>query len=644
MLFEYTYIVMISSPRLIDACIKIPHDRTPTPTPPTRTRTRSQIRDQTNPSLDPTYSRSLKRLTAFLARKAMNSRPKTQNIADKKWRLSLAGIGLSAVSFWLLYQYPAPLPLGDVGIASLDDAVFWSNEYAIPKNRLVDKLDLHTGQLQRVAFGTIQSLGSANSRNERFVFVNGVHIYDASSGQRLWSNQFVDQESLLVGEDFVLSVGEENVSISDFSTGFKRPARMQVTIPGLFKPFRELGPAIQAIEGTNRFVCLVNTKAGLNVRVYEIDHDKLREVATWPCYGLPIVQHAGQLLTLAIDKVEVRSLPDCQLIKTHALPPSLRDWSEIEVSGDLFRFFNPNLRRTSFGSLNDFQLIPELDLATELAVGDKPGDTRLHVLANAKDRQVSRLAVYDSRERRIIYDSQPMRHLSKVTVWDRKLVQVHADFGLTVEVIDLATGKLVGRYQPYLWRVWAIALVAASSVGWYMLWSTLDTAWHGWMLPSHAFVLALFLPPLLGTLSPHIRSPLSEPALMTVVAAVFGLTIHLCYHAIYGKLAWPLRFGCVAMWLAGLMAIARWQNMWMWEAFGQSAIGFICLAILLLGALKASRPRIVHVSRHNARAVEQTPELTPALAVHCCTSSFLSAAWRSCSRLLGQIGSRVMAT
>lgn len=477
--------------------------------------------------------------------------------------LLLPALALVAGAMFVSHDFLAPLPQGGCFETLLPehDCVVWSYQKYNPPDQPshVAQLDLKTGQVSRVKLAKVAVMLEPR-RGLRVDNYNGIGIYD-SSGNSLWQDPTQGFE-YLVGDRYLLRQQHGQLTILDMAPVFDNPTRDQkleseplvLNVPGLIERYIWLHHAVvQPIAGTNRFLC-VSRDVPIGVSVYEIEAGQVRLVDSWPYGGGPVIQHAGKIWSSVPKKreVEVRSLADLQIVKRLQLPTEMTDWVTLTHRHDLFCFTSQKTRQVIVCRLSDFQPIPELNmpLLTDCAE-QQAEDRRFHLLTDGQKLNSRRVVVYDSELSRIVYDASLPMGLLEVGVDDGHLVLVTAAMGLTVELIDLSTGKVSRTHRPFVGSLLLITVVGWLALIWLVAWCYCSNKWRLSPLVSIILLSLLIGTPFMWRIQTiGYFNILRRPAVDCLLVILFTHCFLVALYAAYGPQRLLLRLSVLFLWLA----------------------------------------------------------------------------------------------
>ncbi len=462
------------------------------------------------------------------------------------------------------FRPPAPSVQGYVQFVPAANAVVWPFQDGA-KRQQVCKLDLSSGAVQTVPKNSL--FGQVNSRQQRFHFDDGVSVHDAETGKLLWQNRHLTGYDLLVGDHYLLGVDLRKVA--DIGDALNRPdaATSSMDRPRLLKisdadqlfPWDEL--LRSPIPGTNRFLCMFGKVRRYTFFVYEVQADQVVLIKSWPCGGHPIMRDAGCIYTPTPSgqEVEVRSLSDFELIQTRKLPPGLTDWSDVQNDHALFSFTSTQSGLSRIYALKDFELVTQRDLQFVYPLAARPAsDQRFHILRDLQSYP-TKLVVLDAEAKRIVYEGDfPRSHLA-TSVVDGQLVLVTSNWGLSVDFIDLASGKVLKSYRPFALSLVAMPLVGLLGLAWFVASYQRSVKVRRWSLLEATSIALLSLMPLLWHVSvTHSTHYMQRPLLGFVMAALFGIIYQVILFTVFGQRATLFRFAILWGTLAGIVVLMQW--------------------------------------------------------------------------------------
>ena len=434
------------------------------------------------------------------------------------------------------------------------------------------QLDLKSGQVSIVKLWQLSSsqigrVGPWSIREN-----SGIEILDARSGELRWSDKSLKGYGFLVGEQYLIAVEEGRIKVVDLSpvlgnasdVGHIKLEPVEYAIDGLPTRKRWADPeCVVPIAKTNRILCLTGQPPGMTATVYELSARGIKAIKAWPCGDAPAIVRGGKVLTFASNppRLEVRSLENLSLLQTIPIPAETRaelgKWSEVRYHKDLISFPGAKSLAQVVCHLNDLSIIPGLDLPLVNYLPEKVGDWRYHLLADDLPDNGRRIAVYDSQERKIVYDARPPRGATAAGIVDRDLVMVTGEMGLTVEMVDLAKGRLSARYQPYRWYVLAMPVILLAALAWFVNWRRYSVEWlHP--IPNMAFVALLFLTPLVWRMMTiHYWNVLLRPAVGFSLAALCAVSFAVAVLTALGTQRILLRLAGLCVWLSCVGAALR---------------------------------------------------------------------------------------
>lgn len=482
------------------------------------------------------------------------------------------------ISCWCTQNFLAPLP----GAASSEtvlpakNCVAWTFYRQAVPNR-VCQLDLKSGQvsivnLWQLGSGQLGRVGPWTIRDLR-----GIEILDARTGELRWSDKSLKGYHFLVGDQFLIASEESCIKVVDLgpvlgnatSVDHIKLEPVEFAIDGL--PTRKLWADpdyVVPIAKTNRLLCLTGQPPGMTATVYEVSARGIEVIKAWPCADAPAIIRGSKVWTYASNppRLEVRSLENFQLLQTISIPVAMRaelgKWSEVRHHKDLISFPGVKALAPVVCRLDNLSIIQGPDLPLVNYLPEKVADWRYHLLADDLPDNGRRIAVYDSQDRKIAYDARPPRGAITAGIVDRELVLVTEEMGLTVDLVDLANGRRLARYQPYRWYVLAMPVLLLVGLAWFVMWSRYSVEWlHP--IPNIAFVALLFLTPLVWRmLTIHYWNVLWRPAVGFSLAALCAVSFAVAVLTALGTQRILLRLAGMCVWLScvgvtlrGLLAI-----------------------------------------------------------------------------------------
>ena len=499
----------------------------------------------------------------------MNSRPSSHHRILAGACLLFA-CGLLGISIYLGNHYSLPV-VGtyQYGIIPSQATLIWFQDARIAPD-LVEQLDLRSGIVSRISSDIMdQPTIVRNSRGQRIVLRKKLEILDDKSGQLLWSGKMPFEYPTLIGDHYLIEPGDGHFKIIDLDrvieTGCVNVVSWPVSgIVPLDTSNIARAPVqnLHKIEGTDRFLYDFQDADNPHVIVFEIDAGQLRSVASWPIVGdSQVSQYNGTIMSASPSSaaVEVRSLNDFQLIKKLQLPPGLSVWGDFSsgmlISQNLFSFSEVKTGITRVHRMDDFALIPELDLPVSPSVlMSKDRDDEPYVLLSDNRVRTGRIVVYDTFEKRVVVDRAPPLGMVDYRIAAGHLVVVNELLGLTVDMIDLKTGQLAKRYQPFAWVAWAVPIILLLALAWLIVWIRLTAAWPGLAVINIIFIAALFVAPQLTHVAIFGGARiLFRPAMGYACVVLMALSFCLSLYVVYGRQRVLLR--TIPVWLALAVAL-----------------------------------------------------------------------------------------
>ncbi len=349
------------------------------------------------------------------------------------------------------------------------------------------------------------------------------------------------------------------------------------------------------IPRTDRFLCLTRASSGYTARVYELSPEGIMGIERWSCSDVPAIVHDGKVWTFAAnpDRLEVRSQEDFRLLSSLPIPDELKTelakWSDVRHHNDLISFPGVQALAPLAYRLDDLSKVAGVNLPVVFYGSEKDTDARYHLLANDLPGNHQRIAVYDSHSRKLAYDARPPLGLVASGIVDGQLVMVTEAMGLTVDLVDLATGQHYVRHQPFRWYVWATPAICLLALVWFVMWSRYSTAWlHP--LPNIVLVALLFLTPLVWrVLTIHYWNILWRPAVGYSLAALFAMAFAFAVLAALGTQRILLRLTGLCLWLSCVgWALRGLHNMdWQDSAGGEISVSSMLFNVSTVTVLVA---------------------------------------------------------
>ncbi len=484
------------------------------------------------------------------------------------------------------------------------NCIAWVNQ----QPKYCAKFDLQTGKVSVDLLSKIAVMLD-NSHGQRIRTWAGIELLDAISGQPLWHDYSLHGYQRLVGDRYLVKQKHDQVSVIDMLPVFEHPspdtrapAPNQITVHGLedsdawYKP-----EVLQAIDGTNRFLC-TSLKGTSTITVYEIDNGQVTSIAAWPFGGGAVIQADGKIYSAAAQKreLEVRSSQTLEVIDRLPFPVELRFWPDVSHRQGLISFNDASKGLDVVCRLSDLQRIPELTLP--LVLYQENDDPRYHLLADGLLFDTNRLVVYDSERNRIALDTNPPHGLITLCVWQGKLVTVTAAMGLTVEEIDLASGQLVKRHQPFLWSFLVVPLLWLAAMVWLVAWcyQSLKLAMRPWI--SITTVVILFCVPLVYRLiTVDYTATWRRPAVDLLLAVLFSLAFGLALFVVYGRQRVLLRISALlmamAVWLVAARTLAG-PTIFVFSVFSLQGVTRVLLPYVVISTFALACFRMIRVHRY----------------------------------------------
>lgn len=466
------------------------------------------------------------------------------------------------------YYFLPPLPGGGTleTLVPDHDCVVWNYQRVNPPDQ-VAKLDLNTG---RVSLAKLSQIATdlENGHGQKISMAHGIQVNDALSGDWLWRDGSLKGYGYLVGNRYLLRQRHSVLTILDMLPVFENPSPntrpgepMEVTVMGLIENANWNDPdVVQPIPDSNRFLC-VSRDIPISVSVFEIESGQVKLIESWPYGGGPVMQHAGKVWSSAPKSrlVEMRSLDDLKVVQRIPLPQVLGDWSNIVHRNELISFISTKTGRDYVCRLDDWAVIPELDLGLwNEAARQNAKDEHTYLLGSGFKFSMRRIVVYDSQQSRIVYDAKPPVGLIEVEINDGHLVTVTEALGLTVELIDLSTGKLSKRYTPFLWHLVGIFVLAMLGLIWLVVWCYCSIEWQWRALPNIAMVTGLIAFPFLWRLmAVGYWGTLNRPDVNQLKVILFALCFMFSVYAAFGKQRLLLRISILCLWLTAVFGCVR---------------------------------------------------------------------------------------
>lgn len=497
--------------------------------------------------------------------------PRTPFYTNRKPVVSclVFAIGLSSIAIYLGSLYSLPI-VGSNQYAVLPShksVVWYQDSSSMPK--FVEQLDLPSGRLSRLPFDSVdESSIVRNSRGQRIVLRKQLEIFDDQSGRLLWSGKMPFEYPKLVGDQYLIEPGIDEFTIIDLNQLIETGSvNLQVTPMSGAVQLRMGSPTLtpvqnfHPIDGTNRFLYHFQDATQANVTVFEVEAGQVRAVTSWPTVSdSQVYQYEGTVLTAApaSAEVEVRSLGDFQLIKKFPLPPGMGVWGNLAsntvLSQSLFSYNEIKTGIARVGHLDNFTLVPDLNLSILATVlKTDPDEKRFVLLGDARFR-TARVVVYDTQDRRVVIDRSVPRGCVDQRIAAGHLVFVSELFGLTVDMIDLQTGQLSKRYQPFAWVAWALPVILLLALGWLIVWLRVTEPWPSLAVLNILFIATLFVTPQLAHVAMFgAARVLFRPAMGYGCVTLLALTFCLSLYTVYGRQRILLR--TVPVWIGLAVAL-----------------------------------------------------------------------------------------
>lgn len=373
----------------------------------------------------------------------------------------------------------------------------------------------------------VNTTRQTNSRGQAITTFFDIAILDARSDQLLWSLAGTPPgHMVLVGDHTMVNVWSGYVEGIDLDDALATPMDDRKRRSHLFQPFkcefsgfidgRMPKRMVHAIPGTDRFVVQAftdSTMATQKAFVFEARSHSIQLIGEWNCGpGSVVVLPNGSILspTISDTAVELRDSKDLQLVKSMPIPAGMGAWSMAHPRNDLFDVMAPKTKIVKVYRLDDFSIVPGIDVGLFLGAPQEFGsDRRYHILAGNTLSRAERLVVYDSIARRVAYDAYAPVGIEEAKVQDGQLILKSYAAGLTTTQADLQTGK-VQIERPFLWIIVGMAILLPLSFVWMLIWIRYFPVSPRWLPFNIFFVALLFLLPLewrLGNAAVYIFSP-----------------------------------------------------------------------------------------------------------------------------------------
>lgn len=365
-----------------------------------------------------------------------------------------------------------------------------SFNYVDPTTRFT-KVKLDTGKIETASFhqttlatyplGGGERLRYRTTQNGQII---GFEIFDAKSGARRIESKLREPLNMpvIVGDRYLVGFGIDRNAVSslqivDAYAGDAVAELKSVSISpqprGLYRLERI------PLRGTSLFAVGVRSaqtttqKAQEDVVIFEIKEGETREVARWKsgCSPANIVEQDGKLFSLSADAqhVEVRELPTLQLIEQRPLPIDLAtQWSSVRFRDGLGRLDNRTNGRTEFFRLTDFKRLELPSGFHFFQLFEDPIERRV-LLARRSGREID-YVVIDPVAFKIIFQHSASVNSTAALLDDHRLGICDLNSVVTIDLFDIATGKVIQRWQPYAWLDWWIPLLALGSLATCVFW------------------------------------------------------------------------------------------------------------------------------------------------------------------------------
>ncbi len=103
-------------------------------------------------------------------------------------------------------------------------------------------------------------------------------------------------------------------------------------------------------------------------------------------------------------------------------------------------------------------------------------------------------------------------------------------------MIDLATGRLAKRYQPFAWVAWVVPIILLLSLAWLIVWLRLTRDWPRFAAINILLTAVLFVTPLLTHVAVHGGARiLFRPAMGYPCIVLLALMFCLSLYVVYGR-------------------------------------------------------------------------------------------------------------
>ncbi len=496
---------------------------------------------------------------------------------------------LLVLSIYLGSIYSLPLVgANQYAVVPSHASVVWYQDAGLAP-KMLEQLDLRTGLIGRLHTDEVSVSDTVrNSRGQRIVLRRTLEIFDDRSGRSLWSGPMPFEFPYVVGDHYLIEAGDSEFTILDLDllieTGVQTPQSTPMSGVMNLGGLGTIANDLQPIPGTNRFLYHFRDANNANVTVFEIDGGQLQTITSWPTVGDSMVhQYNGMVITAAplTAEVEVRSLEDFQLIKKLPLPAGMAAWgdstSSTAISNDLFSFAEVKTGFTRVGRLDDFTLVPELNLPVLVSVlkSVDPNEKRFVLLGEPQGKP-TRVIVYDTQNRRVVVDQMVPIGCVDQRIAAGHLVFVSELLGLTVDMIDLQSGLLARRFQPFAWVVVALPAILLLALGWLIFWMRATAPWPNLAVLNIVFIAAVFVTPLLAHVALFgLSRILFRPSMGYCCVTLLALTLCLSLYVVYGQQRILLR--TVPVWI-GLAIALGLANLYVGETGRRGLAGMTGMA------------------------------------------------------------------
>lgn len=379
----------------------------------------------------------------------------------------------------------------------------------VAKPTWATNVDLYTGSVDATLFDQTTLATHHLGDGERLRYhtsqdgiPTGFEIFNKKTGARLIETELREplNRPVIVGNRYLVGFGINRGSISSLTIIDAYAGDAVANVENI--PIQPLPPGLVNLErkplrGTSQFAVEVRsthpvtTQTGQdNVVVFEIKDGQTREVARWisGCSPANVVDHDRKLFSLSADaqQIEIRELPSLHLIEERPIPSELAaKWASIQFQDGMGKVGKTATGHVEFFRLPDFKRV---EVPADFNFWSPSEDPTRHVLLADRTSRDVHYAVVDQVEGRIIFQQSAGVMSTAALLDEHRLGICDLTSGVSIDLIDLPTGSVIKRLQPYAWLDWWVPFLTLVSLANCVFWIH---AAHAAGLPAAVSILTL---------------------------------------------------------------------------------------------------------------------------------------------------------